>query len=112
MTDRIELDIDGRRVTVPAGTTVAAAIALGAADINHAAAGDNAAGSPHASSAGAVTRRSVSGALRGPLCGMGVCQECRVTIAGRAHRLACQTLCTPGMQVVTAAEADDRMPMP
>jgi aerobic-type carbon monoxide dehydrogenase small subunit (CoxS/CutS family) len=33
---------------------------------------------------------------------MGVCQECRVTVDGRAHVLSCQTLCRDGMQVVTA----------
>ncbi|WP_377705849.1 2Fe-2S iron-sulfur cluster-binding protein [Pseudoduganella sp. UC29_71] len=59
----------------------------------------------HAAGA-AVTRRSVSGMLRGPLCGMGVCHECRVTIDGRAHQLACQTLCAPNMQVRTALVED------
>jgi succinate dehydrogenase/fumarate reductase-like Fe-S protein len=32
------------------------------------------------------------------LCGMGICQECRVTIDG-LRRLACQTQCRDGMQV-------------
>ncbi|MEX0632870.1 (2Fe-2S)-binding protein [Serratia ureilytica] len=31
-------------------------------------------------------------------CGMGVCQECRVTING-LRRLACQTLCQAGMRI-------------
>lgn len=88
MAERIELEIDGRRVAVPAGSTVAAAIACAMADTQ---------------GGGAITRRSVSGALRGPLCGMGVCQECRVTIDGRAHRLACQTLSAAGMRIETAA---------
>lgn len=77
--------IDGRAVTVPVGCTVIAAIAH--------------AGMQEA----AVTRRSVSGMPRGPVCGMGICQECRVTIDGRAHQLSCQTLCEPGMDVRTAA---------
>jgi succinate dehydrogenase/fumarate reductase-like Fe-S protein len=34
-------------------------------------------------------------------CGMGVCMECRVRIDGKPHRLACQTLCRPGMEVAT-----------
>jgi succinate dehydrogenase/fumarate reductase-like Fe-S protein len=34
------------------------------------------------------------------LCGMGVCQECRVWVNGQ-RRLACQTLCTEPMTVVT-----------
>ncbi|MTW04576.1 2Fe-2S iron-sulfur cluster-binding protein [Pseudoduganella ginsengisoli] len=77
--------IDGRAVTVPVGYTVIAAIA-------------------HAHTHAAVTTRtSVSGMPRGPVCGMGICQECRVTIDGRAHQLSCQTVCEPGMDVRTAA---------
>lgn len=84
MTDAlITLSIDARSISVDAGVTVAAAIAM--------------AGS-------AVTRRAVNGAARAPLCGMGICQECRVTIDGRAHQLSCQTLCADGMHVVTANE--------
>ncbi|MBN3811990.1 2Fe-2S iron-sulfur cluster-binding protein [Paraburkholderia sp. Ac-20347] len=87
MSDFVVLDVDGRSVRVAAGSSVVAAIA-------------------HAASDGVVaTRRSVTGALRGPLCGMGVCQECRVTIDGVAHRLACQTVCAEGMNVVTARGA-------
>ncbi|MFV3333880.1 2Fe-2S iron-sulfur cluster-binding protein [Pseudomonas sp. NY15437] len=74
-----ELILDGRPLRVAAGTTVAAALALG---------GDG------------TTRTSVSGQRRAPLCGMGICQECRVTIDGQ-RRLACQTLCHDGMQVET-----------
>ncbi len=80
----ITLSINARSVEVRPGVTVAAAIAM--------------AGS-------GVTRRSVSGAARAPLCGMGICQECRVTIDGAAHQLSCQTLCADGMHVVTASEA-------
>lgn len=47
------------------------------------------------------TRRSVSGQVRFALCGMGVCQECRVRINGQAHRLACQVRCHNGMVVHT-----------
>ncbi|QJP11610.1 (2Fe-2S)-binding protein [Pseudomonas multiresinivorans] len=74
-----DLTLDGRPLRVVAGTTVAAALAQG---------GDGS------------TRTSVSGQRRAPLCGMGVCQECRVTIDGQ-RRLACQTLCREGMQVET-----------
>ncbi|MCY1201882.1 Hydrogen cyanide synthase subunit HcnA [compost metagenome] len=77
----IELNLDGRSVTVAAGTTVAAALAHG---------GDGS------------SRTSVSGQRRTPFCGMGICQECRVNIDGR-RRLACQTLCQAGMQVETQA---------
>jgi predicted molibdopterin-dependent oxidoreductase YjgC len=89
MSEPITLTIDGRDVSVAPGSSVAAAIAV-AALAQHAA---------------LVTRRSVSGALRGPLCGMGICQECRVTIDGKPHRLACQTVCVAGMHVVTGNAA-------
>jgi D-hydroxyproline dehydrogenase subunit gamma len=73
--------IDGERVMVPAFTTVAAALA---------ARGE------------LVSRRSVTGESRNVLCGMGVCQECRVTVDGRAHTLGCQTLCRDGVRIETA----------
>jgi D-hydroxyproline dehydrogenase subunit gamma len=77
---QIRVTINGRSLEVDAGTTVAAALIL----------------------AGAVgTRRSVRGEPRAALCGMGVCQECRVTIDGRAHALACQTLCRDGLSIHT-----------
>ncbi|MFZ6047572.1 (2Fe-2S)-binding protein [Pseudomonas sp. CR3202] len=75
----IELTLDGRRLRLAEGTTVAAALAMG---------GDG------------CSRTSVSGQRRAPLCGMGICQECRVSIDGQ-RRLACQTLCRDGMQVET-----------
>jgi len=46
-------------------------------------------------------RDSVTGAPRGPLCGMGVCFECRVTVDGIPHRRACLELAAEGMEVVT-----------
>jgi len=76
----VTLQIDARSVSVPAGTSVAAAIAM---------------------TGNASTRRSVGGQARAPLCGMGVCQECRVVIDGRAHQLSCQTACESGMHVLT-----------
>lgn len=39
--------------------------------------------------AGEPFRTSVTGEARGPLCGMGICHECRVTLDGEAHQLAC-----------------------
>jgi D-hydroxyproline dehydrogenase subunit gamma len=88
MSETIALKVDGRVISVARGSSVVAAVALATGD------------------AGVVTRRSVGGGLRGPLCGMGVCQECRVTIDGIAHRLACQTLCAEGMEVVTGRAAE------
>jgi NADPH-dependent 2,4-dienoyl-CoA reductase/sulfur reductase-like enzyme len=81
-TRRLQLHIDGRLVQVPAGITVAAAL-------RHA--GDG------------VTRLSVHGAPRAPVCGMGVCQECRVQVDQR-RVLACQTLCADGMVVDTGGK--------
>ena len=49
----------------------------------------------------ATFRRSVTGEARGPLCGMGICFECRVTIDGVAHVRSCQTVCENGMDVRT-----------
>lgn len=80
------MTVDGHAVQVAQGSSVVAAIAQATL-----AAGPGA----------LVTRRAVSGKLRGPLCGIGVCQECRVTIDGVSHRLACQTLCVEGMTVST-----------
>jgi sarcosine oxidase subunit alpha len=84
MHNTIQCIIDGNWIEVRPGTTVAAAL-LG--------------------SGTAAFRRSVSGEPRGPLCGMGVCFECRVTIDGVAHRLACQTACVHLMEVRTDGHA-------
>jgi len=81
MLEPVVLTVNGCRVMVPAGASVAVAVAL----------------------AGGASRRSVSGEPRGPLCGMGICFECRVTIDGKRHRPSCQVLCQPGMEVSTDA---------
>jgi sarcosine oxidase subunit alpha len=47
-------------------------------------------------------RSSVKGEPRGPLCGMGICFECRLTIDGRTHQKSCQVLCADGMVVETS----------
>lgn len=61
---------------------------------------------PHSTVAGALaqagfmnTRISVTGQPRAPLCGMGICAECRVTIDDVPYQLACQILVTPGMRI-------------
>jgi hypothetical protein len=46
-------------------------------------------------------RRSVTGEPRGPLCGMGICFECRVTINGKRHQRSCQILCANEMDVLS-----------
>jgi hypothetical protein len=46
-------------------------------------------------------RTSVLGQARGPICGMGICMECRVTINGQPHCRSCQTVCSEGMEILT-----------
>jgi len=83
---RVAFTVDGRSVTAWAGTNLAAWLA----------------------EAGVPTRTSVSGAARGPLCGMGTCFECRVTVGGTPDVRACTVLCMPGLVVETArGEATD-----
>ncbi|MEE8586880.1 MAG: (2Fe-2S)-binding protein [Acidobacteriota bacterium] len=80
MPESITLTVNGRTVTVPMGTMVSAALARAGLD---------------------AFRTSVTGQPRGPLCGMGICLECRVTIDGRPHARSCQIPCRPGMEVQT-----------
>jgi sarcosine oxidase subunit alpha len=47
-------------------------------------------------------RRGLDGAPRGPVCGMGSCYECRVTIDGVAAVRSCLEAVRDGMQVETA----------
>ena len=82
MPDMLKLTVDGKSVTVPAGAMVSAAVAISGAS---------------------RFRRSVSGEPRAPLCGMGICFECRVTVDGRAHAKSCQIPCEEGMEVRTDA---------
>lgn len=44
-------------------------------------------------------RISVTGEKRAPLCGMGTCFECRVTIDGKPHQRGCQIPCGEGMEI-------------
>lgn len=44
---------------------------------------------------------SPGGHARAPMCGMGVCFECSVTINGVPHCRSCQTFCEEGMKVET-----------
>lgn len=79
-TGPVEIVIDGRPQRVAPGVSVAVAVL--AAGISG-------------------WRRSVTGGLRGPLCGMGICYECRLTIDGVAQSRSCQILCREGMEVRT-----------
>ena len=75
--------IDGRALDVAPGTLVAAAVEI--------------------ATPGQGARVSPRGLRRQPLCGMGVCGECRVTVDGQPHRLGCQTPCAPQMEIRTDA---------
>jgi sarcosine oxidase subunit alpha len=76
---QVSVTVNRVPVVVPSGTTVAVAIVL----------------------AGQACRTSVGGEPRGPLCGMGICFECRVTIDGQLHCRSCQIRCEQGMEVNT-----------
>lgn len=79
MSAMVCVNVDGQPVSVPADANVAAAVAR-------------------------VTPRfrlSPQRYPRAPLCGMGACFECRVTIDGVANVPACITPVREGMQVAT-----------
>ena len=80
MGERIRLTVNGQPIEVAAGATVAVAVIQAGVH---------------------GFRRSVTGQWRAPLCGMGICFECRVTVDSEAHVKSCQTRCRDGMEVVT-----------
>ena len=77
--NEFSINVNGKPLHVAAGTTLAAAMLM----------------------AGEPCRRSITGQPRAPLCGMGICMECRVTVNGVPHQRSCQILCAAGMEVVT-----------
>ena len=79
MSEEFSILINGSPATVPLGTSVAVALSI----------------------AGQPCRISVSGEPRAPLCGMGICFECRAVINGNPHSRSCQILCQPGMDIRT-----------
>jgi D-hydroxyproline dehydrogenase subunit gamma len=79
MRSQMTVTVNGTPIVVPSGATIAVAMAI----------------------AGKACRTSVSGEPRGPLCGMGICFECRVAINGKPHCLACRIPCEEGMRVTT-----------
>jgi hypothetical protein len=79
MRDEIEVILNGTPFAVERGCTVAVAIAM----VN------------------LPCRTSVSGEKRGPLCGMGICFECRATVNGAPHTRTCQLLCESAMDIRT-----------
>jgi hypothetical protein len=79
MPSEFTVRVNGASVSVPAGATVAVAMVM----------------------AGQPCRSSVIGEPRGPLCGMGICFECRAVVNGIPHSRTCQLLCEPDMEVKT-----------
>jgi aerobic-type carbon monoxide dehydrogenase small subunit (CoxS/CutS family) len=79
MSEQVALSVNGKPVSVPSGATVAVAIML----------------------ADEACRKSVTGESRGPLCGMGICFECRAVIDGNPHSRTCQIICRSEMKVRT-----------
>jgi len=79
MPSDLEVKVNGLQVAVPLGATVAVAVVM----------------------AGQACRLSVDGSPRGPLCGMGICFECRVAIDGVPHVRSCQVLCQQGMEIAS-----------
>jgi len=84
MTERIRFTLAGRHVEADAGASLLAAL------WNHGA---------------RAVRTSVGGAARGPLCAMGTCFECCVSVDGEPHVRACLTPVREGMTVALQTEA-------
>ena len=78
--EMVTITVDGEKVQVPEGITVAAAV-LGHTEHRH------------------VCRNSVSNKPRSPYCMMGVCFECMMEIDGRPNQQSCVVTVREGMEV-------------
>jgi predicted molibdopterin-dependent oxidoreductase YjgC len=78
----VGVNVDGRPAAALAGQTVAAVLVR--------------------AGRWGFSRNLVTGELRGPLCGMGVCFECLVTVDGEAGVRACLARVAEGTTIVTA----------
>ncbi len=77
----MRISVNGQPIEVPAGISAAAAIII----------------------AGETSfRTSVTGEARGPLCGMGICFECKAEIDGHPGRRTCQLPVREGMVIRTS----------
>ena len=79
MPEELNIAINGQSHKVAQGTSVVVAVMV----------------------AGLTCRRSVAGEVRGPVCGMGVCMECRLTVDGKPGVRSCQVMCAEGMEITT-----------
>ncbi len=84
MPERVRFTIDGRPAEADAGSSLLAALW---------------------NTGRRAVRTSVGGEPRGPLCGMGTCFECRVTIDGEPHRRSCLEPVREGMAVGLSSSA-------
>jgi sarcosine oxidase subunit alpha len=75
----VTIAVNGRTMRMPPGSTVAAAML----------------------NSDSPCRLSESREPRAPLCGMGICFECRAIIDGVPHQRTCQIACREGMNVET-----------
>ena len=81
----VQIIVDGRALRVSEGVTLASALL----------------------DAGITRfRSSVTGEARAPICGMGICFECRVTLDGLPHQRSCLVPCVDGMHVETGNGRD------
>jgi sarcosine oxidase subunit alpha len=79
----VSIRVDGRPVAAFSGETVfAALLAAGILVLRH-------------------PLKGRTETARGGFCGMGLCQECRVTVDGMPDRRACMTEVREGMEVLT-----------
>ena len=80
MADHLRITVDGEVLRIQPGTSVAVAI-LNSGRVGF--------------------RLDLTGSPRGPVCGMGICFECRVRIDSERDRRSCQILCRDGMVIET-----------
>jgi NADH dehydrogenase/NADH:ubiquinone oxidoreductase subunit G len=77
----VKITVDGKKVEVPEGTTLAAALYFSGQRVMRKTPRDN--------------------EPRGVFCGMGVCYDCVVKVDGRANVRSCQTTVREDMSVFT-----------
>lgn len=86
----VRITFDGREIISSEGQTIAAA--LFSVEIR------------------CLRRTLHSGEPRGYFCGMGICNDCLVTIDGRANVRACMTLVRDGLVVESQAGVGQKWP--
>ncbi len=111
MPEPITLQVNGESVTVPAGSMVSTAIAVSFSstktheeNTKEDRKDSDSLREPSCDfvdKSSFAFRLSVTGEARAPLCGMGICFECRVTINGQAHSRSCQIPAADRQNVVT-----------